>query len=312
MTSKDCLWLKETTRGTYETIEAAVMYKFGLEPADNAFPLQMPNSVQLNTNSNMASRNATFTKGTSFPENIKAAYLPVNGLDEYRMLGACTTADSVHSITAAAVTVAKPSYTFFRQGYSTTEKRKAAGAVSKALSVQFKPGAPMMDQETFDAMTDAVSTDTPSTSPIFPTNIASVFDVQSTFTINGAAYSLERISWTWNQALDGYGNNAGKRRGIIDTTPIILTCVAEIVGDATALRTIIDGAQAGVPVVWKVLKSVDTAKYKQYSCSMFLGDISENYKLDDGTDRCVVTMLGSNPTVTCKDGVSQTFYGEGA
>jgi hypothetical protein len=310
MTAGDCLWLKETTRGTYETIEAAVMYKFGIEPPDNAFPLQMPNSVQINSVSNMGSRNATFTKGTSFPENIKAMYGSVNGLEEFRMLGDSSTADSVHTLTAAAVNVAKPSLTLFRQAYSATEKRKAAGAVSKALSLQYKPGAPLMVQETFDAMTDAISTDSPSASPVFPTNIASAFDVPSTFTINAASYTYERITWNWNHNIEGYGNNAGKRRGIIDTTPIILTCAVDIVGDATALRTIIDGAQTGVTVVWKLLKSVDTAKYKQYSCSMFLGDVSENYRQDDGTDRCVVTMLGSNPTVTVKDGVADAFYGD--
>jgi hypothetical protein len=206
MAKNDCLYLPESTRGSYETINAAVMYKLGLEPQDNSFPLKLPFTTQINTNSNMGSRVATFTKGPAYMENIQATYIPVNALPEYRMLGACTTADGVHTITTAAVTVAKPSLTMFRQGQATTEKWKVAGAVSNSLQA----------------------------------------------------------------------------------------------------------AGTGSTVVSKLLMAANTAYYKQYSLTMYIVNMSDNFRLDDGTDRCVVTMIGSDPTITCKDGVSHTFYGEEA
>jgi len=311
MAKNDCLYLPESTRGSYETINAAVMYKLGLEPQDNSFPLKLPFTTQINTNSNMGSRVATFTKGPAYMENIQATYIPVNALPEYRMLGACTTADGVHTITTAAVTVAKPSLTMFRQGQATTEKWKVAGAVSNSLTTYFKQGQPETAQEAFDSITDAVTTDTPSTSPVFPSDKADAFNIKSTFTINSAAYNYEEISWGWSHPLSPYGNNSGKRRAIIDTGPIIITGTFHLIGDVTALRTL-QAAGTGSTVVSKLLMAANTAYYKQYSLTMYIVNMSDNFRLDDGTDRCVVTMIGSDPTITCKDGVSQTFYGEEA
>jgi hypothetical protein len=309
MTANDCLWLRETTRGTYETINAAVMNKFGVEPPDNSFILTFPFNRQINTVSNLASRTATFTAGPSYTTDIKVNTIPVNGILEYDMLGDSSSADGVHTITSPAVTVAKPSLTVYRQGQAATEKWKGAGLVAKSLTNYFKPGQPESAMVMYDGMTDAVTTDTPNTSPIFPTNIASAFDVQSTFTINAASYTKEETSWSYNQAIAGYGNNAGKFRGIVDTQPVIVTGTFNIVGDVTALRTIW-AAGTGVTVVDKLLKSVDTAKYKQRTVTMNIMSMSDNFRLDDGTDRCVVTMIGSNPSVAVKDGVADAFYGD--
>lgn len=315
MTAKDCLWLPEATRGTYETINAAVMMKFGLEPEDNAFPLLLPFQRPFNTNKTMGSRTATFTQGNKFLEGITVSHIPVNGLDEYYLLGDSSTSSGTHTITAHATT-AKPSMTMYRQGYSATEKRKVAGCVAKSLQVMFKPGRPITHHITFDSITDAVTTDAPGT-PEFPgttypnggTQITSPFDVKSTFTANAAAYTYEEIGWNWAHAINPYGNNAGKRRGIVDTEPVILTCTANLQGDVTALRTLAD-AGTGHTVVWKVLKSADTAKYIQYSCTMYITDIADKLVLDDATDRGVVTWIGSNPTVTCLDGLDTEYYGD--
>lgn len=309
MTANDCLWLPEVTRGTYPTINGQVMYKFGVEPLDLSFPLKIPFERQINTVSSTGSRTATFTAGPSFPENIPVSYLPTNGLPEFHMLGDSSSAAGVHTLTALAVTTLKPSITVYRQGQAATEKRKAAGLVSKSLRVHHKIGDPLTTQEVYDGMTDAVTTDTPSTSPIFPTNIESIFDSKHTFTINGAAYEYEEIDWNWIEVLNSYGNNAGKRRGIIDNAPIILTMVVNLKGDCTALRTLFD-AGTGPTVVWKVIKSTAPTHYKQYSLAMYIASMSDNFRLDDGTDRTVLTAVGSGTTVTTLDGVADAFYGD--
>jgi len=303
MTAGDNLYLLEATRGTYPSLTA--MNYFGIEPKDNRFVLEIPDVMEINTSLPMGTRTPVFTAGNSMIDAVTANYGVVNGTCFYRMLGDSTSADGVHTC-ATHATTAKPSISVFRQGYAATEKKKAAGGVSKNLQLRFNAKEGLWATETFGVITDAVSTDTP-VSNVFPSNIATLFDTLLTFTVNGASYTGEDLSWSIAHEIYPYGNNAGKYRGITDTNPIVATLVANLVGDVTALRAL-KGTSHNV--VCKFGKSVDTAKYLQINATGMIYDLGDKNFHNDPSDRAVVSWVLAITSAPVKDGVADTHYGD--
>jgi hypothetical protein len=298
MTATDNLWIKETTRGTGVY---ANMYKLGVEPESNEFPITFPGNQEIHQSMPMGTRTATFTKGSKFNDQTNLSFIPVNSAEFFFMLGTDSYSEGVHTITAHATT-AKPSRTLFRQGQATTEKKAAVGCISTQLQGLYKLGNALSIQSSVKGMSNAVSTETPTIhSDVFPSAETGVFDVMTTFTANSVAYTIEELSFTIAHNIRGYGNNGGNYRGFIDTEPIILTLIANLKGDITALRTLQD-AGTGHTVVFKLSKAIDATKYLQLSTTMSIYDMSDKYMLNDATDRAVVSWIGSGCTVTSKDG----------
>jgi hypothetical protein len=287
------------------------MYYFGEVKSSQELVLHLPNTVDMNKVEVMQSRTATFTAGNAFPDNVQLSCIPVNGIPFYYMLGNSTSAgadpDCVHTVTTHA-TDAKPSMSVFRQGNAATEKRKAAGCISRQLTWDFKLGFPVDLNHAFQAITDAMSADTP-TGSTFPQSVTSAFDVMSTFTANAVGYSVEECSGVFVHKLTPYGNNARKYRGVVDTSPVYYSLVANLKGDITALRTLKD-AYTGHTVITKVVKSLDTAKYFQITNTMYIYDINDRFFISDASDRAVVSWIGSSPSVAILDGVNKAFYGD--
>jgi hypothetical protein len=298
MTATDNLWIKETTRGTGVY---ANMYKLGVEPEGNAFPIEFPGNQEIHQSMPMGTRTATFTKGSKYNDQTNLSYIPVNSAEFFFMLGTDSYSEGVHTITAHATT-AKPSRTLFRQGQAATEKKAAVGCISTQLQGMYKLGNALSIQASVKGMSNAVSTETPTIhTDVYPSAETGVFEVPTTFTANSAAYTLEELSFTFAHNIKGYGNNAGNYRGFIDTEPIIFTLVANIKGDITALRTL-QAAGTGHTVVMKISKAADTNHYLQISTTMYIYDMSDKYMLDDATDRAVVSWIGSGSTITSNDG----------